>query len=217
MLICVCGPDACGKATLTANLTKAMNEAGRYGHVSSMSFPNYETDTGKLLTQLLRGDLKLWSCLPSEHAFVVPLADKEPQLIIQSLMTVNRYEMAHKIKSLAYRGALVLDRYWYSGLAYGSAAGLDWDWLVAIHKLMQEPTVAIFLKMPIEESFKRRPERRDLYEKDRPFLEKVSVQYGKAAEWLRANAIHCKVYEIDATQPPGHVLAEALHAVEEAW
>ena len=41
---------------------------------------------------------------------------------------------------------VVCDRYWYSGVAYSSAKGLNYDWCKNADKGLQKPDLVIYLK-----------------------------------------------------------------------
>lgn len=41
---------------------------------------------------------------------------------------------------------VVCDRYWYSGVAYSYAKGLDFQWCVAADRGLKEPDLTLFLK-----------------------------------------------------------------------
>ena len=69
-----------------------------------------------------------------------------------------------------------------TGLVYGGLDGLDVQWIEKTNASLPQPDVWIYLDIPIEESFKRRPERRDRYESDRAYLEKVREGYLKLFE-----------------------------------
>lgn len=100
-------------------------------------------------------------------------------LVLQSLMTTNRLEVHHLLKQHAARPEvhLVLDRYYTSGLVYGQADGLPLDYLLRIHQGLPPSDLWVFIDIPPEESRKRRPERRDEYERRAGFMEKVAQGY----------------------------------------
>ena len=63
---------------------------------------------------------------------------------------------------------------------YGTLDGLDPKWLADTNaQLPVRPDVYVLLDAPVDEGFRRRPERRDRYEKDREYLERVRVAYLK--------------------------------------
>ena len=100
-------------------------------------------------------------------------------LVLQSLMTTNRLEVFPMLCEHWRDPAkhLVLDRYFTSGLVYGQADGLPLDYLFDIHKSLPPADLWVFIDIPPEESRKRRPERRDEYERRAGFMEKVALGY----------------------------------------
>lgn len=106
-------------------------------------------------------------------------ADEIRALVLQSLMTTNRLEvfnlLAQHWKDPQLH--LVLDRYFASGIVYGTADGIPQEYLFGIHKALPPSDLWIFIDIPPEESRRRRPERRDEYEKRAGFMEKVRDGY----------------------------------------
>lgn len=101
--------------------------------------------------------------MPSEY---YPLV-RTNAVVLQSLFAVNRYEIAGEITRALVDGRnVVCDRYWLSGVVYGACDGLDQGWLARIHEGLPQPDCWILLDVDPSESVKRRPERRDRYEKD---------------------------------------------------
>jgi len=98
---------------------------------------------------------------------------------LQCLMTVNRFEYYDYLKSWQHRpkGVLVLDRYYASGVVYGSADGLDAEWLLTIHRALPSPDLWVLVDVPPEASVARRPERRDEYETREGFMAQVRSRY----------------------------------------
>lgn len=160
MLVVLEGIDGSGKSTqiervAAALRTSLVNELD----VQTVKFPVYDSPTGQLIQKMLQGGLK----------------SRDACLIFQSLMATNRREFVY---NMDLRNSILLaDRYMLSGLVYGLAQGLDYEWLDAINLGLPEPTVTLFLDVPPSYSFERRPVRQDSLEGDRQFLEKIYSLY----------------------------------------
>jgi thymidylate kinase len=100
-------------------------------------------------------------------------------LIIQCVMLVDRIEYLPLLQRYDRDPdrLLILDRYYLSGLVYGRADGLDRLWLSRIHASLPMPDVFFLLDIPVSESVRRRPDRRDYYEKNTKKLEQVRQLY----------------------------------------
>lgn len=174
MIIAIEGMDAAGKKTQSEMLAATLAGA-------RFSFPNYDSPTGKLLLAHLK---KEWFCAEDDddsesvQYYRQALGDVDAR-VFQSLQAVNRLEVLPSIQALRAQGThIVFDRYWQSGYVYGSIDGLDEEWLRLVQeKPMPAADINILIDVPVEEGFKRRPERRDRYESNRPFLEKVRQGY----------------------------------------
>jgi dTMP kinase len=173
MLIVVEGMDASGKATQVKLL------AEKLGGVV-IDFPHYSTTVGKLILSHLKEGWRV----AREGVKDTTLDDYTyyPQddnaLVLQALMTVNRLEMVPIINEHRASGKpVILDRYFASGMVYGAVDGLDRKWLEMIHATLPQPDVWLFLDITAEESVRRRPDRRDRYEKQPGLMAKVRSGY----------------------------------------
>lgn len=129
--------------------------------VQTVKFPVYSSPTGVLLAKMLKTGLK-------SHDSV---------LLFQSLMAVNRLEYMSEMT--CHNKIILADRYVLSGIVYGLAQGLDFTWLQSINAFLPSPDAVIFLDVPPEESFRRRPERRDAMEADMQFVSSTYDLYKK--------------------------------------
>lgn len=190
MIIAFEGIDACGKETQVRMLQRYCAAKGI--KTTKLDHPNYESDTGKKISELLR--------VPDEE---------RDALVLQSLMTVNRYESQHLIYQAQLEGQItILDRYWMSGLVYGQTDGLSLDWLVKIHEQLIPPHQWIVLDISVGESFRRRPKREDEYEMNEKRLLEARQLY------LSAQDIISDVAVINASQSPEEVHAAVLRCCE---
>jgi dTMP kinase len=196
MIVAFEGIDACGKQTQVRMLEEYANR-NKMASVA-FDFPNYETPTGKKISELL-----------------ISSDDNRDALVLQSLMTVNRYEMQDTIEDAHFRGELViLDRYWMSGWVYGQTDGIDPTWLESVHLPLIQPHQWILLDIPVGESFKRRPQREDAYEASRARLEASRRLYLQAAMGEPEARLFEMVKIIDATKPPEWIHKEILGCLE---
>jgi len=180
MLIVIEGGDAAGKMTQSTRLAECLKG-------QRFAFPNYDSPTGRLILGHLKKD---WACRA-----VAGEPIEGDNLVFQCLQTVNRLEVVSRIKKALDAGPVVCDRYWQSAVIYGTLDGLDSDWLSAVQRdPMPEADINILIDLPIEEGFKRRPERRDRYEVNREFMERVR------AEYLRLWAPNAPVGYFDANE-----------------
>lgn len=179
MFIAIEGADGAGKATQAKILSEKLN-------AKLFSFPNYESITGKAILGNLK---KEWASaryreyknqLDERGGTIEEWASDSyiNALVFQSLQLTNRMELVPEMLDAQAKGYIVADRFTTSARVYGALSGLDPDWLRETNaQLPVQPDLQIFLDIPIEVSFKRRPERRDAYESNREFLERVRIGY----------------------------------------
>jgi dTMP kinase len=162
------GIDASGKGVQSRRLAKHL-EAERF------TFPDYTTPIGGLIRDHLE---RKWAAQWEEwHGRCNPDGDA---LIFQALQAANRLELASEIMSALIEGrSVVADRYYGSGYVYGSADGLDLEYLERLHRYLPEPTHQILIDIDPITSAIRRPDRRDRYEANPDFMAKVCGLYRK--------------------------------------
>lgn len=167
MIIAIEGIDASGKATQS----KIIAERAK-GVV--VAFPTYSTPAGQAILGNVRDE---WSAMV--RLGDLPWVDgKVNALVLQALMTINRFEMLPAIQALRDAGTpVIFDRYYASAVVYGVDDGLDRSWIELIQAQLPEPDAFIYLDVDPEESVRRRPERRDRYEKEPGKMERVRRGY----------------------------------------
>ncbi len=181
MFVAVEGIDASGKATQTENLKKHFEKIGGL-NVTKFDLPKYESVTGQMIKDHLHGYWKAQiagKILSEDEIANPPLYYKDPSTyLFQCCQLVNRMEtLPDGLWEQGPKDIYIADRYNASAYAYGVAFGIDFDWLIKTHLRLPQPDINIFLDIDVEESFKRRPERRDNYEKNFKMLEKVRASY----------------------------------------
>jgi len=159
ILIVFEGMDQSGKGTQSRLFVNRLKDIGY--KADYMHFHDTETPLGKEIQLFLEGKRSYNST------------------VRQLLYTANRYERAEYIESiLKEKDFLVIDRYIPSGLAYGMANGLDLDWMVSLESKLPQPDIVVLIDISTETSNSRKQEeRRDVYERDYSYLERVKKSY----------------------------------------
>ena len=88
---------------------------------------------------------------------------------------------------------MIMNRYAESNLVYGLANGLKLSWLEGLDAGLPKSDLVIVLDVPQNESFKRKRQNRDKFEKNAKFSQTISRTYRKLAKKKRWKII-------DATQ-----------------
>lgn len=175
-IIVIDGLDASGKQkhskALVVDLQVRGLQAKRY------DFPNYESETGKAILNHLQNRWQAASTRPAAEGGGYYGPCKYDPLVFQALQTLNRLELVPFIlRDLAEGTWLVFDRYWPSGVAYGASDGMPPLWLEAVHETLPRAALTVFMDISPEESIRRRPDRRDRYEKQPGLMEVVRANY----------------------------------------
>lgn len=160
MFIVLEGPDAVGKNTQKERLQLKLERLGR--EVVAFSFPRYKTVLGAAIERHLHKEIYVADAVRDlSHG-------AEDPMIFQCMMVVDKYDAAPAIEHALSRGAVVIaDRWWQSAYCYGAADGLPKEWLLSAHKRLPQADLNVWINIPPEEAFKRRPKARDRYEEDR--------------------------------------------------
>ena len=176
MIVVLTGGDASGKATQSRILAERLGAA-------LFTFPDYSTTIGKAILGNLKGEWYVtsgWDETDSGGDSYIRREAYTNALALQSLMNTNRIERTADLKAAALRGHVICDRYDVDALVYGALDGLEPAWLEGINaQLPVKPDLYILLDVPVDEGFKRRPARRDRYERDVKRMEDVRVAYLK--------------------------------------
>jgi len=159
VLIVFEGIDQSGKGTQSKLFVKKLRQLGY--RAEYMHFHDINTPLGKEIQMFLEGK-RYYS---SE--------------VRQLLFTANRYERSKYIENrLDEIDFLIIDRYIPSGLAYGLANGLDLDWMIGIESKLPQPDIVVLIDISTKTSSNRKKEyKRDVYEKDYAYLNRVKDAY----------------------------------------
>lgn len=159
LLIGIEGIDAAGKRTQTTLLKKWLKARGF--RVAVMSFPDYQTRIGGEIRAYLRGR-----------------RDYPPE-VAHMLFAANRWEKKRRIERLLAGNDFVLvNRYTESNLAFGTALGLDPDWLAGLERGLPKTALVIVLDA-LPSSLSRRRANKDAYERS------ARIQRGAREAYLR--------------------------------
>lgn len=178
MIVVIEGGDQAGKKTQSALLAKYLRANGLKTRV--FSFPDYSTRIGKEIKKYLAGRYKL-----------------SPQTV-HCLLSANRWEKLDKIKNAVSENSIVImNRYYQSNLVYGKVNGMKPGWLENLDSGLPKPDLVILLDVTQSESFRRKTEKRDRFEKDWSFSQKVSLEYRKMAKKKRWRIINASSSKAD--------------------
>ena len=155
-LLSITGIDGSGKTTQVQLLKEYLSKKKQ---TYLLKFPNKESEMGRLIYKQLED--------PNHDPY-----------FMQGAQTLCRLENQTKIIFLLNSGYdIICDRYIVDSVVYGSCAGVNADWIVDINSHLVQPDIDIYIDIPVEESFKRREVRRDSYESNFEFLQKVRDLY----------------------------------------
>ena len=179
MIVTFEGGDQAGKKTQSALLAKRLKSLKI--KTKLFSFPDYSTPIGKEIDKYLHGKRKF------------------PPQTIHTLLAPNRWEKVDEIKKAQEKNSVVImNRYAESNLVYGLANGLKLPWLEGLDAGLPKSDLVIVLDVPQNESFKRKRQNRDKFEKNAKFSQAISRTYRKLAKKKRWKII-------DATQSKNDV------------
>ena len=174
MIVTFEGGDQAGKKTQSALLAKRLKSLKI--KTKLFSFPDYSTPIGKEIDKYLHGKRKF------------------PPQTIHTLLAANRWEKVDEIKKAQEKNSVVImNRYAESNMVYGLANGLKLPWLEGLDAGLPKSDLVIVLDVPQNESFKRKKQNRDKFEKNAKFSQTISRTYRKLAKKKRWKII-------DATQ-----------------
>jgi thymidylate kinase len=170
MIVALEGIDASGKETQAHLLQRWALDCLSFTTAEVQDFPDYKKVSGVVIKSILEAGYE--KALRGLHPM-------DQAAALQCLFTMNRFEHFDKLGdySKSLRDLLILDRYYASGVVYGSADGLSLEWLLDIHAPLPTAEAWILVDITVDESVRRRPDRRDMYEKDLEKLNDVRYRY----------------------------------------
>lgn len=165
MIIVVEGFDQAGKKTQSKLLATFLKKKKIKSKI--FSFPDYGTPIGKEIKHYLSGNREF-----------------TPQ-VVHCLLAANRWERSKEIKkNLSEKFVVIMNRYYQSNLVYGTVNGLDMKWLENLDKGLPKENLVILLDVNPTDSFSRKKEKRDKFEKNKEFAQKITRTYRKLAKKL---------------------------------
>ena len=186
MIIVIEGFDQAGKRTQSELLAKSLR--AKKLKCKIFSFPDYTTPIGKEIKHYLSGKRKF-----------------TPQ-VIHCLLAANRWEKLKEMReALSKNYILIMNRYYQSNLVYGKVNGLDLKWLLNLDTGLPKENLVILLDVKQKDSFARKKTRRDKFEVNKEFAQKITHTYRTLAKkfgWKIVNAsqtqeqVHNSVKEI---------------------
>ncbi len=165
-LIVLEGLDGTGKATQARIIKETLEKKGKT--VVNYAYPNYESKYGKIIGSFLRG---------------------EQNLDVGELFLLYLIDMVNEMKSMKDNlnsgKFVIVDRFFFSTIAYQSSGGFDYEKAKEIVQIldMPRPDIVLLLDANIDVSSERKSKQKedqggtDRFEKDVPFLQKVKQVY----------------------------------------
>ena len=187
MIITFEGGDQAGKKTQSAMLQRKLRSAKLKTRL--FSFPDYTTPIGKEMDRYLHGKRKY------------------PAQVIHCLLAANRWERASDLQDAKEKNSvIIMNRYRESNLVYGITNGLKLAWLEKLDEGLPKSDLVIVLDVPQTESFARKKQNRDKFEKNKQFSNKISQGYRKLAKKKRWKVV-------DASQSKDEVHKDVMKIV----
>ena len=191
MIVTFEGGDQAGKKTQSALLAKRLKSLKI--KTKLFSFPDYSTPIGKEIDKYLHG----------KRTF--------PPQTIHTLLAANRWEKVDEIKKAQEKNSVVImNRYAESNLVYGLANGLKLPWLEGLDAGLPKSDLVIVLDVPQNESFKRKKQNRDRFEKNAKFSQTISRTYRKLAKKKRWKIIDATRSKDDVHQDIMRVFSKKI-------
>ena len=190
MLINLEGIDGCGKSTQTQLLKKKLEEKGEA--VIILKEPTKEPH-GQKLWDVLHGKRKATN-----------------EEILEFFILDRKQHVDEKIQPALDNGTVVLmDRYYYSSMAYQVAGGLDVEYIRNKHGFAPDPDIVLIFDLPVSTALERvrGHSEADEFEKEE-HLEKVREAYLN----LESDPL---VRIVDSTRTPEEIFEEVWKLVSE--
>ena len=178
-IIVIEGIDGAGKATQAKLLKEALEKEGK--EVSIYSYPDYSSVYGERIKSFLYKKINL----KVDELFMLYIID----------MVKDKSNILEAVKNGSY---VIIDRFFFSTIAYQSAGGFSYENGKEIVKLLDMPLVdkVFYINVPVDISMQRKEKQKgkmdvDKFESNKNFLSKVSTFYSK----LKNERFYAKSWE----------------------
>lgn len=203
-IIVIEGTDCSGKETQTKMLVERLKKEDY--KVERLSFPMYDTPTGKIIGACLLGKQDMCNeLLTTEHSFFPEGGGNIDSLAAINLYAADRRYNLPKIENLVNEGYIVIiDRYVTSNMAHrGGLIDSKEDRLKIYNKIdtleyeineLPKPDKTLLLYLPYDyacELKKNRAETPDEAESNKEYLQKGERAYLELAEIYKYDIIEC--------------------------
>lgn len=203
-LIVIEGTDCSGKETQTSLLVEKLKEENIL--VERLSFPMYDTPTGKIIGACYLGKEHMCNELfiNNEGWFKEGAVNVDPMVAIDLYAADRRYNMPKVINLLDQGVNVILDRYVGSNMAHQGGKILDKEERLKLFRTIEQkeyiineiprPDMTMFLYMPYEyaiELKKNREEVPDQHEQDETHLRNAEKTYLELAALYNYTTVKC--------------------------
>ena len=178
-IIVIEGIDGAGKATQAKLLKEALEKEGK--EVSIYSYPDYSSVYGERIKSFLYKKINL----KVDELFMLYIID----------MVKDRSSIIEAVNNGNY---VIIDRFFFSTIAYQSAGGFSYENGKEIVKLLEMPVVdkVFYINVPVDISMQRKEKQKgkmdvDKFESNKKFLSKVSTFYDR----LKNEGFYAKSWE----------------------
>lgn len=221
MIVAIEGIDAAGKNEQVKRLVEwfTKHDSLQFGNVRQHDFPHYETVAGGVVGRILRGQTIIIDAndVERDDGSAVSYAAKwnrDKGIIVQSVMVADRLEWLPLLVEFAQSvdNLLLLDRYKMSGIAYGAAEGVEATFTRTIQSSLPDADLNVLLDISVDESYRRRPQRRDHNERDLDKLHRARGFYLREFNQIAASdADSCLV--VDGNQDADSIKEQIVEAI----
>ncbi|MCL4372519.1 dTMP kinase [Candidatus Parvarchaeota archaeon] len=178
-IIVIEGIDGAGKATQSRLLKETLEKEKK--NVSMYSYPDYPSIYGERIKSFLYKKINL----KVDELFMLYIID----------MVKDKSNILEAVKNGNY---VIIDRFFFSTIAYQSAGGFSYENGKEIVKLLDMPLVdkVFYINVPVDISMQRKEKQKgkmdvDKFESNKNFLSKVSTFYSK----LKNERFYAKSWE----------------------
>ncbi|ACP38114.1 dTMP kinase [Saccharolobus islandicus] len=171
-----------------------------------------KTTLANLLKEHLESKMKL-NVIVTREPFsedIIKLIEKigwnDPILLVL-LFAADREIHVNWLSKIKDADLIILDRYYFSSIAYQGALGVDEQWIKMVNSYFPKPDMVILLDLPIEVAISRIKNDKFNFEEKIKSLAKVREKYLKLAK-------EYNFYIVDASKDKNEVLEQAIKIIQ---
>ena len=140
------------------------------------------------------------------------LYDEQGNLLGSNTVIQDLSDIRNAQKAISNNSVLIMNRYYQSNLIYGLVNGLPAEWLEHLDRGLPKADLVIVLDVNQKGSLSRKKQKRDKFEKNKIFFQKITKTYRKIAKMKKWKVVNASMPKEDVHKAIMKILSNKLRS-----